>query len=166
MGHNALDLAKKIRRKLAIQKGLMEEEHVAHRLYVRMTGHERIQHAVLMLSFTLLVVTGFMLRYPEAWWVVAVRNVSGRAFEWRGWVHRIAGVVLVGSGVWHFAYLAFTKPGPGVVCRTVARANATSRTHGRWLKYNLGLASAQAGFPAFQLYREDRVLGHDVGVRC
>ena len=95
--HNLLDFVKKIRRKLAIQKGLIEEEHVAHRLYLRMTAHERVQHAVLVISFMLLVVTGFMLRYPEAWWVIAIRNVSSQAFELRSWVHRIAGVVgLVG----------------------------------------------------------------------
>ena len=34
-----------------------------------MTVHQRLQHAALAISFILLVVTGFMLRYPEAWWV-------------------------------------------------------------------------------------------------
>jgi nitrate/TMAO reductase-like tetraheme cytochrome c subunit len=63
--HNVLDFLKKIRRKLAVQRGLVAEPPVAHRLYLRMTVHERWQHAVLMLSFTLLVVTGFMLRYPS-----------------------------------------------------------------------------------------------------
>lgn len=146
--HNLFDFVKKIRRKLAIQKGLIEPEHVAHRLYLRMTVHERVQHAVLMLSFTLLVVTGFMLCYPEAWWVVGIRNVSVRAFEWRGWSHRIAGVVLLASGVWHIAYLAFTKPGRSLLRDLWPRWRDVTDP---WavLKYNLGLAPAKPAFPRF-----------------
>ncbi|MCF7761379.1 MAG: cytochrome c3 family protein, partial [Cephaloticoccus sp.] len=106
--HNLLDFLKKTRVKLAIQKGEIVEQHVAHRLYLRMTVNERLQHAVLVISFTVLVVTGFMLRYPEAWWVVGIRQLSSRAFEWRGLAHRIASVVMLGSGVWHLCYLAFT----------------------------------------------------------
>ena len=106
--HNLLDFLKKTRHKLAIQKGEVLEHHVAHRLYLRMTFNERLQHAVLVLSFTALVVTGFMLRYPEAWWVVAIRHLSGRAFEFRGLAHRVASVIMLASGAWHVGYLAFT----------------------------------------------------------
>ena len=146
--HNALDFLKKIRRKLAIQKGLIEPEHVAHRLYLRMTVHERLQHAVLMLSFTLLVVTGFMLRYPEAWWVVGIRNLSVRAFEWRGWAHRIAGVVILVAGAWHLGYLAFTVPGRSLFRDLLPRWRDVTDP---WavLKYNLGLAPTKPAFPRF-----------------
>ena len=146
--HNALDFLKKIRRKLAIQKGLLEEEHVAHRLYLRMSVHERWQHVVLMLSFTLLVVTGFMLRYPEAWWVVGIRNVSVRAFEWRGWIHRIAGVVMLASGLWHFGYLAFTKPGRSLFRDILPRWRDVTDPMGV-LKYNLGIAPVKPQFGRF-----------------
>jgi cytochrome b subunit of formate dehydrogenase len=147
-GHNALDLFKKIRRKLAIQKGIIEEEHVEHRLYVRMTAHERVQHAVLVISFVLLVISGFMLRYPEAWWVVAIRNVSGRAFELRGIFHRIAGVVMLVGGAWHVAYLAFTKPGRSLFFALLPRKRDLIDP---WqvLRYNLGLASTKPEFPRF-----------------
>jgi cytochrome b subunit of formate dehydrogenase len=146
--HNALDFLKKIRRKLAIQKGLIEPEHVAHRLYLRMTAHERAQHGVLVLSFTVLVVTGFMLCYPEAWWVVGIRNLSAQAFEWRGWAHRVAGVVIVVAGVWHLAYLAFTKPGRSLIVDLLPRWRDVTDP---WfvLKYNLGLAPTKPAFPRF-----------------
>ncbi len=146
--HNALDFLKKIRRKLAIQKGLIEPEHVAHRLYLRMTAHERAQHGVLVVSFVLLVVTGFMLRYPEAWWVVGIRNLSARAFEWRGWAHRIAGVVIVVAGVWHISYLAFTKPGRSLIWDLLPRWRDLTDP---WfvLKYNLGLSPTKPAFPRF-----------------
>ncbi len=146
--HNALDLLKKIRRKLAIQQGLIEPAHVAHRLYLRMTLHERLQHGVLVLSFTLLVVTGFMLRFPEAWWVVAIRNLSVRAFEWRSLSHRLAGVVLVASGLWHFSYLAFTQPGRALFRDLLPRWRDVTDPLAV-MKYNLGFAPTKPAFPRF-----------------
>jgi len=146
--HNALDFLKKIRRKLAVQKGLIGEEHVAHRLHLRMTAHERVQHGVLVLSFTALVVTGFMLRYPEAWWVVGIRNLSARAFEWRSWIHRIAGVVMLASGAWHCCYLAGTTAGRALFHDLRPRWRDVTDP---WavLKYNLGLAPTKPLFPRF-----------------
>jgi len=146
--HNFLDLFKKVRRKLKIHRGLIEEEHVAHRLYIRMTLHERLQHAALVISFVLLVVTGFMLRYPEAWWVVAIRNLSGRAFELRGWIHRLAGVVILVAGVWHICYLAFTKPGRSLLRDLLPRWRDFIDPF-KVLKYNLGLAKTKPEFPRF-----------------
>jgi cytochrome b subunit of formate dehydrogenase len=125
--HNGLDFLKKIRRKLAMQKGLVAESQVAHRLYVRMTGHERLQHAALMLSFTLLVITGFMLRYPDSWWVSRIGRVSAHAFEWRSWIHRIAGVALIVAGLWHFGYLAFAARGRTLFCDLLPRWLAGSK---------------------------------------
>ncbi len=146
--HNVLDFLKKIRRKLAIQKGLIEPERLAHRLYVRMTVHERLQHGVLVISFVLLVVTGFMLRYPEAWWVVAIRNVSVGAFEWRSLIHRVAGVVMLAAGAWHIAYLVFTKPGRALLKDLWPRWRDVTDPW-KVLRYNLGLASTKPAFGRF-----------------
>ncbi len=146
--HNLLDFVKKIRRKLAIQKGLIEEEHVAHRLYLRMTAHERVQHGVLVISFVVLVVTGFMLRYPEAWWVVAIRNLSSQAFEFRSLAHRVAGVVMIIGGIWHVWYLAFTKPGRSLFRDLLPRWRDVTDPIGV-LRYNLGLSQTKPAFPRF-----------------
>ncbi|PTX91593.1 cytochrome c3 family protein [Opitutus sp. ER46] len=146
--HNLLDFIKKIRRKLAIQKGLIEEEHVAHRLYLRMTAHERVQHAILVLSFVTLVITGFMLRYPDAWWVVAIRNLSTEAFELRTWSHRIAGVVMILAGIWHIGYLFFTKPGRSLLRDLLPKWRDCTDPIGV-LKYNLGLSPTKPAFGRF-----------------
>jgi cytochrome b subunit of formate dehydrogenase len=146
--HNFLDLFKKVRRKLKMHRGLIEEEYVAHRLYIRMTLNERLQHAALMISFVLLVVTGFMLRYPEAWWVVAIRNVSSRAFEWRGLIHRVSGVAILVSGFWHVSYLAFTKPGRALLNDLLPRKRDFIDPF-KVLKYNIGLAKTKPEFPRF-----------------
>ena len=146
--HNLLDFLKKTRHKLAVQKGEAEEVHVAHRLYLRMTVNERLQHALLVVSFMLLVVTGFMLRYPEAWWVVGIRRLSSQTFELRGLAHRIAGVVMLGSGVWHICYLAFTAPGRKLFLDLLPRWRDVTDP---WvmLKYNLGLSATKPAFDRF-----------------
>lgn len=146
--HNVLDFVRKIRRKLALQKGLISEPHVAHRLHLRMTAHERWQHAVLVLSFAALVVTGFMLRFPEAWWVVGIRNLSTRAFEWRGLLHRAAGVALIASGLWHFGYLAFTRSGRALFRDLLPRKRDLTDPFAV-LKFNLGLARTKPAFGRF-----------------
>ena len=146
--HNLLDFLKKTRHKLAIQKGEVVEIHVAHRLYLRMTAHERVQHALLVLSFVTLVVTGFMLRYPEAWWVVGIRHFSGRAFELRSLAHRFAGVVMLAGGAWHIWYLAFTKPGRSLFFALLPRWRDVTDPW-RVFKYNLGVTKEKPAFGRF-----------------
>ncbi|MDQ5980417.1 MAG: hypothetical protein QG602_3394, partial [Verrucomicrobiota bacterium] len=146
--HNGLDFLKKIRRKLAIQKGELEEPHIAHRLYLRMTAHERLQHGALVVSFVVLVITGFMLRFPEAWWVVALRGVSDRAFEWRSLIHRVAGVIMLVAGAWHVGYLAFAPAGRKLFLDLLPRGRDVLDPW-RVLKYNLGLAPVKPAFGRF-----------------
>ncbi len=146
--HNLLDFLRKTRHKLAVQKGEATELHVAHRLYLRMTVNERLQHAVLVLSFTALVITGFMLRYPEAWWVVGIRHLSSGAFELRSLAHRVASVIMLGSGVWHVCYLAFTATGRKLFLDILPRWRDVTDPW-RVLKYNLGLAPDKPAFGRF-----------------
>ncbi len=108
--HNTLDFLKKARLKVRARRGEIEEEEHGYDLYVRMTLAERIQHACLMTSFAVLVFTGFMLRYPDAWWVRGIRHLSVHAFEARSLAHRIAGVVMVLASIAHIGYL-FTARG-------------------------------------------------------
>ncbi len=78
---------------------------------VRMTAGEVTQHWVLMLSFTVLVLTGFSLRFSDAWWVQMLFGWGGGAgFLIRGTIHRVAAVVFIICGCWHVLYLC-TKPG-------------------------------------------------------
>ena len=109
--HNGLDFYRKSKHTLMLRRGLISEEHYGHSLYVRMTLSERIQHLSLMISFFALVFTGFMLRYPDAFWVTAVRNLSEHAFTVRGVVHRVAAVVMVSASLYHLYYILFTQRG-------------------------------------------------------
>src|SRR5581483_8906218 len=76
------------------------------RVVVRMTFNQRMQHLVLFISFTVLVISGFALAWPE--------SLLGRMFvteELRRVVHRVAAVIMIAVGLWHGAYLLFTKEG-------------------------------------------------------
>jgi len=109
--HNLLDFRKKALEKLKARRRGHQHE-VAHNLYLRMTLSERIQHATLALSFILLVFTGFGLTYPNAWWVVYIREILGEpAFELRGVLHRIAGAVMLAASLYHIWYMVATKRG-------------------------------------------------------
>ncbi len=88
----------------------------AEEKYLRMNKSERIQHFLLLTSFIVLVITGFALKFPEAWWVKLLSAVVGEnAFEARGIVHRIASVVMIVASVYHLYYIAFTPRGRKLV---------------------------------------------------
>ena len=59
--------------------------------YLRLTLNERVQHLNLFINFTILVITGFALKYPEAFWASPIADVPlGMTF--RGLLHRLSGV--------------------------------------------------------------------------
>lgn len=146
--HNALDFFKKVRRKVYGHVYGHVDPHVPHRLHLRMTVNERLQHGLLALSFIVLVVTGFMLRFPEAWWVAGLRSLSGSFFEWRGVVHRIAGLVMIGAGVWHAVYVCGFRRGRELVKDLWPRWSDLGDMVGV-LRFNLGLAREKPRFGRF-----------------
>ncbi len=80
-------------------------------LVMRMSRGYRIQHFTLLSSFILLALTGFALKYPDSWlaWIFASdENV-------RRWLHRGAGVVLIGLGVFHVVQSIVTREGRRLV---------------------------------------------------
>ena len=77
---------------------------------VRFDRIQIAQHMTLAVTFILLVLTGFALRYPEALWV----KWTGIAFlsePLRSWSHRILGVALILFSVVHVFYVALSRRG-------------------------------------------------------
>jgi cytochrome b subunit of formate dehydrogenase len=74
----------------------------------RMYPFERIQHALLAVSFITLVWSGFALKYPNQWWAAPLESWPHWAW-FRGWIHRAAGVVLILAGVMHVASLIWSR---------------------------------------------------------
>jgi cytochrome b subunit of formate dehydrogenase len=103
--HNGLDFATKLRRRLREHLGAASRPAAAvHRWTVRMTMAERVQHAALAASFVMLVYTGFALKFPEAWPFAWLARLEG-GHAWRSTLHRAAAVVMVGTALFHVAWL-------------------------------------------------------------
>lgn len=118
-------------------------------LYLRMTASERIQHILLATSFLTLVFTGFMLKFPDAWWVVWIRKIGGDPiFELRGLVHRIAAVVMMVDSLYHIYYLMFTARGRQFFRDMMFRLQDVKDMI-QVLKFNLGFTKARAKFDRF-----------------
>jgi cytochrome b subunit of formate dehydrogenase len=138
--HNIIDFVKKSRRQLMMRRGLIPWPHTSHRLYLRMSLSERIQHASLLLSFITLVVTGFALKYPNAWWVVPLREINPVVFELRGIVHRIAAVVMVLASCYHIYYVLVVPRGKQLIRDLLPLRSDLADAIGV-MKYNLGLSA-------------------------
>lgn len=115
-----------------------------HRLVVRMSLHQRWQHVILFASFITLVITGFALKFPDSWF----STLLGMSEKVRGVTHRIAGVVLIGIGVYHLVYVALTRDGRRLLLDFLpAPKDATDA----WdtMLYYLGLRSEKPEFRRF-----------------
>jgi formate dehydrogenase gamma subunit len=95
--HNLLLLVKKVRAHMGS----------TGRPIVRMNLSQRWQHAVLAVSFIVLAVTGFALRFSDSW----LAWMMGSSEPLRQWAHRIAGVVLLLVGLYHIIYVIATPSG-------------------------------------------------------
>ena len=74
----------------------------------RMRTDEVWQHAFLMLSFIILVISGFSLRYDQGFMARFFFGWEG-GFELRGGVHRVAAAVFILTVIWHAIYLTTAR---------------------------------------------------------
>ena len=146
--HNLLDLIKKSKIKKLKQLGKIAEEEHGHSLYLRMTVNERIQHATMAISFMILVITGFMLRYPNSWWVSHIRDLSSHVVEYRSWIHRIAAVAMLMVSFYHIYYVAFTQRGRELVQDLFPKLSDFTDAIGI-AKYNLGISKEKPKLDRF-----------------
>jgi len=146
--HNLLDFIKKSKRQLMYRRGLIPWPAVGHRLYLRMSLGERLQHATFAISFITLVLTGFALKYPDAWWVAPLRDISPVMFELRGIMHRVAAVVMVAASLYHIYYIFFVPRGKQLIRDLFPRLEDMTDAIGVF-KYNLGFSPVKPKFARF-----------------
>lgn len=149
--HNVLDWYRKTKNKYEERYSGVETIPMEQKtgLYLRMTLSERIQHLGLMTSFFTLVLTGFMLKFPDAWWVTWIRDLGGEAvFNLRGLLHRIAAVVMVATSFYHIYYVVFTQRGREFI-RDILFRYQDFRDMIQVLKYNLGFSKKKPKFDRF-----------------
>ncbi|MBL8211711.1 MAG: cytochrome b/b6 domain-containing protein [Bryobacterales bacterium] len=75
---------------------------------MRMLPFERIQHAMLALSFIILGWTGFALKFPDTFWAQPLVMWES-LWPVRGTVHRIAAVVFTACGLLHVVSLMVNR---------------------------------------------------------
>ena len=78
--------------------------------FIRFNRSEIIQHLRVTISFIILVLTGFALRFPDAWWAQAMSTV-GLTESVRSWIHRGAALLLIYTTIHHTVYLLISKRG-------------------------------------------------------
>ena len=76
----------------------------------RFTGNEKIQHMFLLLSFIILAITGFALKFPDSFWVVFLKDI-GMTEEIRQNIHRVSAVVMIILSFYHLFYLISSRRG-------------------------------------------------------
>ncbi len=110
----------------------------------RMPLHFRWQHAVLLTSFFVLVVTGFALKFPGSWFA----SMLAMGERMRGILHRIAGVVLISVSIYHIFDVIISREGRRLVRDLLPTLDDV---RGAWqnLCYYLGLTSRKPEFPRF-----------------
>ena len=106
----------------------------------RMRIGELWQHTILMISFIVLVITGFALRFDDSWITKMFFGWQG-GFALRGVIHRVAAVVLVIVTAWHFfskiLFSGFFSTSGFQKRRRVSSVSAISK------KRNIGLLSGE-----------------------
>ena len=113
----------------------------------RMGLHFRIAHGLTVISFPVLVVTGFALKFPESWWAAPLLQWEGE-LAFRGLVHRIAGVVLILSLLYHAVHLALSRQDRAILGQLVPRFRDVRDLWGM-LRYSLGFSARRPTFGVF-----------------
>jgi cytochrome b subunit of formate dehydrogenase len=113
----------------------------------RMGFHFRIAHALVVVSFPILVVTGFALKYPEAWWAMPLLGwETGLGF--RGGLHRLAAVLLILAFIYHLLHLAVSVKDRVILRQLWPRfKDATDLV--AMIRYNLGRIASRPTFSMF-----------------
>jgi cytochrome b subunit of formate dehydrogenase len=101
-------LRKLIRLRFRAYRGTPPSRLAAAQGELRMLPFERVQHAVLALSFLTLVWTGFALKYPEQWWARPLLLMEGK-YSMRSLIHRVAATVFIAISVTHAVSLIVSR---------------------------------------------------------
>ena len=119
--------------------------------FIRFSISQRVEHVVLMVSFTVLALTGLAQRFYTASWAEwTLLSLGG--IEYTQLIHRAFALVFTLSVVYHFGYLAyslFIRHSKLSMVPTLNDARDVVTT----LKYGLGFATKPSRFGRFD-YRQ------------
>jgi cytochrome b subunit of formate dehydrogenase len=101
-------LRKLIRARFSRRAAIVRRATASGHDHVRMLPFERLQHAVMAVSFIVLVWTGFALKYPDQWWARPLLMMEG-ARSMRSVIHRVAAVIFMLVSVTHLISLIVSR---------------------------------------------------------
>jgi cytochrome b subunit of formate dehydrogenase len=132
--HQQIDFLRKLSRR---QARLVSSQEAAYRL----NRQFRAAHWLVVVSFPILVITGFALKFPDAWWARPFILWSGR-FDLRGTIHRVAAVVLLTALAYHIVHLIVDSRARRILGNMVPRIQDL-RDLQAMVAYNLGFSSSR-----------------------
>ena len=136
--HNVIIFLKYIRNKRKEEKNYY---------IIRFKPTEIFQHAGLMISFTVLAISGFALKFPEAGWVTMLESIGIN--EWsRRIIHRTAAVIMVLVSFYHLYYVLFTNRGRYLLKQIMFRISDIAEVI-QTLKYYLGFSRKKPEYEEF-----------------
>ena len=123
---------------------LLARRKEENRFVTRMPLRFRWQHAALLTSFFVLVLTGFALKFPDSWFA----SMLSLGERMRQLLHRMAAVVLIGVSVYHAFDVIFTREGRRLVFDLFPTLDDI---RGAWqnLSYYLGISKRKPEFARF-----------------
>lgn len=133
------------------QNPVKQREVMAGGEVERFTLNERLQHAALMASTLVLLVTGFSLLFHDVWigrWLLWLEG----GVQGRGLIHRWAAAVLMGVCGYHLLYILFTERGHGQFMHMRPRRR-DARDFWQVVRLNLGRPTERPAFDRFD-YRQ------------
>ena len=123
---------------------IVARRKLEHRFVTRMPLRFRWQHAALLSSFFVLVLTGFALKFPDSWFA----SMLSPGERMRHLLHRMAAVVLIGVSVFHFFDAIVTREGRRLLRDLFPTSDDVG---GAWenLSYYLGFSNRKPEFARF-----------------
>jgi len=115
--------------------------------FVRLSLSLRIQHIVLIVSFFLLMATGFPMLFPESDIIQKFFLFTG-SIELRGILHRIGAIMLIGLCIYHILYCIYSQQGKKDIKEMVVNKKDVKDIF-RQLSFNLGLSNERPQYGRF-----------------
>jgi formate dehydrogenase gamma subunit len=127
-----------------VEKGRRE---AAGKSFVRFDRVQLAQHSMLALSFILLAVTGFALRYPEAGWTRLLAN-AGLSETVRATLHRISAIAIMAMCFGHLWYIVAVRRGRKEMRAMLPRVRDARDAHAN-MRFHLWRQKKPASFAQY-----------------
>lgn len=141
---------------MILHNSLLMLRHMAAKFHAELRGpntHRRfspgqiVGHFVLMVTFTVLAISGFALRFPDNYWLKLV-FFNGASIELRSTIHRWAGAALIALLIAHLLHGAFSRHGRKEALSLLPRLR-DARDLLANLRYAIGLSGTQPKYDRY-----------------